>query len=86
MRSLGRPEVLRSAIPAGLCSVLFWAGHLFATGWPQWRGPNRAAVWTESGIVEKLRNTGLGINRNQSGAAFPYGGFKKRLYVQPAAS
>jgi outer membrane protein assembly factor BamB len=44
-----------------LCFGLFWAGHLFATDWPQWRGPNRAAAWTESGIVEKLPNTGLKV-------------------------
>ena len=44
-----------------LCFTLFWAGHAFAIDWPQWRGPNRAAAWTESGIVEKLPNTGLKI-------------------------
>ena len=44
-----------------LCVALFWAGHLFATDWPQWRGPDRAAAWTESGIVEKLPQTGLKV-------------------------
>jgi len=44
-----------------LCFTLFWAGHAFAIDWPQWRGPNRAAVWTESGIVEKLPTTGLKV-------------------------
>src|SRR5213596_3615596 len=44
-----------------LCFTLFWAGHAFAIDWPQWRGPNRAAAWTESGIVEKLPNTGLKV-------------------------
>src|SRR6266571_989941 len=44
-----------------LCFAVFWAGHLFAADWPQWRGPNRDAVWTESGIVEKLPNTGLRV-------------------------
>ena len=44
-----------------LCFTLFWAGHVFAIDWPQWRGPNRAAAWTESGIVEKLPNTGLKV-------------------------
>src|SRR6266481_2570428 len=43
------------------CVALFWVGHLFAADWPQWRGPNRDAVWTESGIVEKLPNTGLKV-------------------------
>ncbi len=41
--------------------TLFWVGHAFAIVWPQWRGPNRAAAWTESGIVEKLPTTGLKI-------------------------
>ena len=44
-----------------LCFALFWAGDLFATDWPQWRGPDRAAAWTESGIVEKLPKTGLKV-------------------------
>src|SRR6266545_3644758 len=44
-----------------LCFTLFWAGHAFAIDWPQWRGPNRAAAWTESGIVEKLPTTGLKV-------------------------
>jgi hypothetical protein len=44
-----------------LCFALFWAGHLFATDWPQWRGTNRAGAWTESGIVEKLPKTGLKV-------------------------
>jgi len=59
------PETLtflgRTGSTLRLCFALFWAGDLFATDWPQWRGPNRAAVWTESGIVEKLPNTGLKV-------------------------
>ena len=43
------------------CFALFWASHLFATDWPQWRGPNRDAVWTESGIVERLPTNGLKV-------------------------
>src|SRR2546427_12177985 len=43
------------------CFALFWASHLFATDWPQWRGPNRAATWTESGIVERLPTNGLKV-------------------------
>src|SRR5438552_3103000 len=42
-------------------ALLFWAGQLFAADWPQWRGPNRDAIWTESGIVEKLPSTGLKV-------------------------
>jgi len=44
-----------------LCLALFWPGHLFAADWPQWRGPNRDAAWTESGIVKKLPSTGLKV-------------------------
>ena len=44
-----------------LCFALFWAGHLFATDWPQWRGPDRTATWTESGIVERLPTNGLKV-------------------------
>ncbi len=42
-----------------LCFAVLWAGHLSATDWPQWRGPDRTATWTESGIVERLPTTGL---------------------------
>ena len=28
---------------------------LFADDWPQWLGPNRDAVWRESGIVENSK-------------------------------
>jgi outer membrane protein assembly factor BamB len=44
-----------------LCFALFWASPLFATDWPQWRGPSRAATWTESGIVERLPTNGLKV-------------------------
>jgi outer membrane protein assembly factor BamB len=44
-----------------LCFTLLWAGRVFATDWPQWRGPNRAALWTESGLVDKLPNAGLKV-------------------------
>jgi len=41
--------------------ALFWARHLLATDWPQWRGPNRDATWTESGIIETLPTNGLKV-------------------------
>jgi len=60
--------VQKKLIPKGtpslascLCFALFWAGQLLATDWPQWRGLDRAAIWTESGIVEKLPDTGLKV-------------------------
>ncbi len=39
--------------------AMFWTGHLLATDWPQWRGPDRAAIWTESGIIGKFPAAGL---------------------------
>jgi outer membrane protein assembly factor BamB len=44
---------------AGLAVVS--SGRLFASDWPQWRGPDRSAVWTESGVVEKLPASGLKV-------------------------
>ena len=50
-----------SSLAARSCLALFQAHLLFATDWPQWRGPNRDAYWTESGIVETLPKTGLKV-------------------------
>lgn len=49
-----------------LTSVLFtvtWLGavQVNAADWPQWMGPNRDAVWTETGIVETFPATGLKV-------------------------
>ena len=41
--------------------VFFCSLQLFGSDWPQWRGPDRSAVWTESGIVEKLPATGAKV-------------------------
>ncbi len=48
-------------LAACLCLALFWVGPLFAADWPQWRGPNRDATWTESGIVARLPASGLKV-------------------------
>jgi len=40
-------------------AAILLANQLFAADWPQWRGPGDAAVWTETGTVEKLPNAGL---------------------------
>ncbi|NUQ62959.1 MAG: PQQ-like beta-propeller repeat protein [Pirellulales bacterium] len=38
--------------------IVLWAAHIihpvFAQEWPQWRGPNRDGVWTETGVVDKF--------------------------------
>src|SRR4051812_36222291 len=35
------------------------AGYLMAADWPQWRGPNRDGVWTETGILKSFPSGGL---------------------------
>jgi outer membrane protein assembly factor BamB len=39
---------------------LLWLGGsvLLAEDWPQWLGPNRDSIWTESGILEKFPTNG----------------------------
>lgn len=44
-----------------LIVTLWVAGDLFGSDWPQWRGPDRAAIWTESGIVARLPATDLKV-------------------------
>jgi outer membrane protein assembly factor BamB len=35
------------------------AGYLMAADWPQWRGPSRDGVWTETGILKSFPSGGL---------------------------
>ena len=30
--------------------------QVFATDWPQWRGPGRDGVWQEKGVVQKFES------------------------------
>ena len=39
--------------------VLLIQGTILASDWPQWRGPNRDGLWTESGILSSFPSTGL---------------------------
>ena len=40
------------------CASFLLGNALFADDWPQWLGPERDAVWRESGIVEKFPTNG----------------------------
>ena len=51
----------KAILSISFCFALFWTDHLFAADWPQWRGPDRAAVWTETGILEKLPSAGIKV-------------------------
>ena len=46
------------AMMAGLVIV---CTNVLAADWPQWRGVNRDAVWSETGIVEKFPKDGLKV-------------------------
>ena len=41
-----------------LCVLMISAPVLLADDWPQWLGPNRDAIWRETGIVEKFPTNG----------------------------
>jgi outer membrane protein assembly factor BamB len=41
--------------------VLVLVGGASADDWPQWRGPNRDGVWSETGLVEKFSSDQLPI-------------------------
>ena len=44
------------------CLALFLlAAPADADDWPQWRGPTRLGVWTETGIVDQCPDTGLTV-------------------------
>ena len=43
----------------GVVSSLLVVAGLAADDWPQWRGPDRAGVWHESGIVQRFPEDGL---------------------------
>ena len=51
-------------LPRGSFLLLFLltsGAALHATDWPQWRGPNRDSVWTETGILQRLPADGLKV-------------------------
>ncbi|MBI3866627.1 MAG: PQQ-like beta-propeller repeat protein [Planctomycetia bacterium] len=44
----------RSFLAVGLALALLLPSGLHADDWPQWRGPNRDGVWTETGILQSF--------------------------------
>jgi len=49
-----RARPVNTAVRMAWIGLLLGAGTLVADDWPQWLGPNRDAVWRESGILEKF--------------------------------
>ena len=49
------------AHPLAVCSALCLVAGLQAEDWPQWRGTDRSAVWTDVGVVDRFPNTGLTV-------------------------
>ena len=43
-------------VPWALIVVMAGANPTGATDWPQWRGPARDGVWTETGIIERFES------------------------------
>src|SRR5437899_2106672 len=41
--------------------LMLFAAALQAEDWPQWRGPNRDGVWSETGILESFPADGLKV-------------------------
>src|SRR5687768_8305301 len=56
LNTLGMPRATAWLIPLVLVS-----GSIRAEDWPQWRGPNRDGVWTETGILEVFPPDGLKV-------------------------
>ena len=62
-------ESLKSALDDGNC--LLQPIDMCADDWPQWRGPNRDAVWRESGIFDAIPVSGLQVGwRARIGAGY----------------
>ena len=43
----------------GLCLTAWSVTTIVANDWPQWRGPTRHGIWTETGILDRFPDGGL---------------------------
>ena len=48
-------------LTASCVALLLCAATVHADDWPQWRGPSRLGVWTETGIVDRFPDAGLKV-------------------------
>ncbi|MGO8929028.1 MAG: PQQ-binding-like beta-propeller repeat protein [Limisphaerales bacterium] len=51
-------HIIGSFRRGAFCAAFLLGNALFADDWPQWLGPERDAVWRETGIVEKFSTNG----------------------------
>lgn len=51
----------RSWLPLLLIGITLTSPPLGAEDWPQWRGRDRLGIWHETGIVDRLPDTGLKV-------------------------
>jgi outer membrane protein assembly factor BamB len=54
------PTFLRTGTIAGIIALCLTAGAC-AADWPQWRGPQRDAIWNETGILQSFPTEGLKV-------------------------
>jgi outer membrane protein assembly factor BamB len=56
-----RNEFRKACVSFVAVAAFVSAGVARAADWPQWRGPNRDGVWTETGVVERFEGGRLPI-------------------------
>lgn len=51
----------RKTAVLAVITVLLFGMCVFAADWPQWRGPARDGVWSETGVIEKFETSQLPV-------------------------
>ena len=54
-------ERVRLVLPLAVAVISVWAARSLAVDWPQWRGPGRDGVWTETGLIERFESDRLPV-------------------------